>query len=340
MNMSDILHLAAQPAPSPGKLGDPLPAPLHAPVRTSLRGTLRQAVPMREHVSWRAGGNARQAYVPADQEDLSAFLATLPAQEEIHFIGLGSNTLVRDGGVDGTVILTQGAFDAMRTQADGSIYAEAGAASPKLARFATGEGFAGAEWLAGIPGTVGGALAMNAGCYGSETWDFVARAHTMSRDGTRHVRTQTEFDVGYRHCVLRSGTGRLGHDEWFVAAEFSFTRGDIATARANMKAWLDRRAATQPLNQPNAGSVFRNPPGDYAARLIESCGLKGKRVGGAEVSTKHANFIVNPDQTATAADIEQLISAVAETVDRTCQVRLEREVRIIGNATEPIPEAA
>lgn len=297
-----------------------------------LRGSLRHAVPMREHVSWRAGGNARQAYVPADLHDLAVFLKTLPAQEEIHFIGLGSNTLVRDGGLDGTVILMQGALDAMRVQADGAVYAEAGAASPKLARFATAEGLAGAEWLAGIPGTIGGALAMNAGCYGSQTWEFVARAHTIARDGTLRVRANSDFDTGYRHCVLRDANVRLSHDEWFVAAEFVFAKGDVSAARANMKAWLDRRAATQPLNLPNAGSVFRNPPGDYAARLIESCGLKGQRVGGAEVSTKHANFIVNPGETATAADIEQLIGEVAAIVDRQCQVALEREVRIIGNA--------
>ena len=310
MNMADLSHLTV---PQQG-----------------LRGTLRHAVPMREHVSWRAGGVARQAYAPADVDDLAAFMRTLPPEEEIHFIGLGSNTLVRDGGLDGTVILVQGAIDALRVQADGTLYAEAGAASPKLARFATAEGFAGAEWLAGIPGTIGGALAMNAGCYGAETWEFVARVHTIARDGNRRVRAHAEFDVGYRHCLLRDEGHRLGNDEWFVAAEFVFARGDVADARANMKVWLERRAATQPLNLPNAGSVFRNPPGDYAARLIESCGLKGKRIGGAEVSTKHANFIVNPHQAASAADIEQLIGDVAAIVERECQVRLEREVRIIG----------
>lgn len=305
----------------------------------ALRGTARHDVPMREHVSWRAGGNARQAYVPADLDDLAAFLATLPAGEEIHFIGLGSNTLVRDGGLEGTVILVQGALDTLRLQGEGEaacIYAEVGVASPKLARFATNQGFSGAEWLAGIPGTVGGALAMNAGCYGAETWEHVVRAHMIGRDGSLRVRRRDEFDIGYRHCVLRDDAVVLGRDEWFVAGEFAFARNAgptaVADSRASMKVWLERRAATQPLNLPNAGSVFRNPQGDYAARLIESCGLKGKRVGGAEVSTKHANFIVNPDQTATAADIEQLITEVAQTVQRECQVHLEREVRILGNA--------
>ena len=316
MNMAELSHLNAQPA--------------------TLRGRLRQQVPMREHVSWHAGGSARQAYVPADLDDLSQFLKTLPAHEEIVFIGLGSNTLVRDGGFDGTVILVQGALAAMRLQDDGALYAEAGVASPKLARFATKAGLAGAEWLAGVPGTIGGALAMNAGCYGAETWQFVARAHMIGRDGTRRTRVQSEFDTGYRHCVLRDADARIGHDEWFVAAEFIFPKGDVGAARANMKTWLDRRAATQPLNLPNAGSVFRNPQGDYAARLIESCGLKGKIIGGAQVSAKHANFIVNPDQTASAADIEQLIAEVAGIVERVCQVHLEREVRIIG---APVPTA-
>ena len=312
MNMSDISHLSVPPQ--------------------GWRGTLRRDVPMREHVSWRAGGNARQAYVPAGVNDLAGFLRSLPPSEEIVFIGLGSNTLVRDGGFDGTVILVQGALNAMRVSETGLIYAETGAASPKLARFATTEGFAGAGWLAGIPGTVGGALAMNAGCYGSETWEIVARAHTIARDGTLRIRPHRDFDVGYRHCVLRDADVRLGHDEWFVAAEFAFSKGDVRAARSSMKVWLERRAATQPLNLPNAGSVFRNPPGDYAARLVESCGLKGKRIGGAEVSTRHANFIVNPGATATAADIEQLILEVASTVDRQCGVQLEREVRIIGKA--------
>ena len=317
MNMAELSHLQTQPAG------------LHA----GLRGTLRQHVPMREHVSWRAGGSARQAYVPADLDDLSQFLGTLPADEEIVFIGLGSNTLVRDGGLDGTVILVQGAIDAMRLQDDGALYAEAGVASPKLARFATKAGLAGAEWLAGVPGTIGGALAMNAGCYGAEMWEFVARAHMIGRDGTLRTRVQSEFDTGYRHCVLRDAAARIGHDEWFVAAELIFPKGDVSQARSNMKAWLDRRAATQPLNLPNAGSVFRNPQGDYAARLIESCGLKGKSVGGAEVSAKHANFIINPKQTATAADIEQLIIEVAAIVERDSAVHLEREVRIIGAAS-------
>ena len=299
---------------------------------TALRGTLRRDVPMREHVSWRAGGVARQAYVPVDLDDLVAFLKTLPADEEIHFIGLGSNTLVRDGGLDGMVVLVQGALAAMRLMESGALYAEVGVASPKLARFATTEGLAGAEWLAGVPGTIGGALAMNAGCYGSETWEFVTRAHTVARDGSVRARTRDEFDIGYRHCALRDSSVVLGRDAWFVAAEFSFAKGDVSDARARMKGWLDRRAATQPLNLPNAGSVFRNPPNDFAARLIESCGLKGHRIGGAEVSAKHANFIVNPGETASAADIETLIGEVQATVLRACGVQLEREVRIIGRA--------
>ena len=263
------------------------------------------------------------------------FLRTLPVGEEIHFIGLGSNTLVRDGGLDGTVVLVQGALAAMRLMPTGTLYAEAGVASPKLARFATSEGLAGAEWLAGVPGTIGGALAMNAGCYGSETWEFVTRAHTVVRDGSVRARTRDEFDIGYRHCALRDSSVVLGRDAWFVAAEFSFSKGDVSDARARMKGWLDRRAATQPLNLPNAGSVFRNPPNDFAARLIESCGLKGHRIGGAEVSAKHANFIVNPGETASAADIEALIAEVQATVLRECGVQLEREVRIIGRAASP-----
>ena len=259
--------------------------PNHFQSPIALRGELLANEPMRRHVSWRTGGVARQAYRPADTADLQAFLRGLPAQEPICFVGLGSNLLVRDGGFDGTVVLTHRSDSTIRMDGD-LVYAEAAAASPKLARFSANQSLEGGEFLAGVPGTVGGALAMNAGCYGAETWDVVARVRTIDRRGDVHERDPAAFETGYRHVELKAGlhTGQLGEDEWFLGGWFRFHAGAMHKARALIKTWLAQRVATQPLNLPNAGSVFRNPPGDYAARLIESCGLKGFAIGGARVS--------------------------------------------------------
>jgi UDP-N-acetylmuramate dehydrogenase len=196
---------------------------------------------------------------------------------------------------------------------------------PHLARYAAKHGAAGGEWMAGVPGTVGGALAMNAGCYGGETWEHVACVETVDRAGDLRVRTPADYSVGYRHLELRDSG-----EEWFLSAVFTFGRGEEAPAMVRMKELLSQRVATQPLNQPNAGSVFRNPPDGHAARLIEACGLKGFTVGGAQVSTKHANFIVNRGG-ASAADIEAVIDHVQATVAAKTGVQLVREVRIVGD---------
>jgi UDP-N-acetylmuramate dehydrogenase len=293
----------------------------------ALRGRLREREPMRKHLSWRTGGVADRSYVPADLDDAAQFLRSLPAIEPVHFIGLGSNVLVRDGGIRGTVMLMHASHALMSMDGD-LIYAEARAASPKLARYAATHGYAGAEFLAGIPGTVGGALAMNAGCYGSETWDAVERVLMLRRSGELRERQPADFDIAYRHVALKGGD--LGTDEWFGAAWFGFRRGDGEAARRRITELLQQRIKTQPLGLPNAGSVFRNPPGDHAARLIEACGLKGCAIGGARVSEKHANFIVNAHGRGSAADIENLIEHVRNTVLARQGVELIAEVRIIG----------
>jgi UDP-N-acetylmuramate dehydrogenase len=295
-----------------------------------LRGELKANEPMARHVSWRAGGPAARFYAPADLDDLAAFLRQLPPAEPLLFVGLGSNLLVRDGGYAGTVVLTHAAGRHPQLIA-GCLYAEAGVASPKVARFAARHDLAGAEFLAGVPGTVGGALAMNAGCYGGETWEIVERAVTIDRRGVLHTRAREAFATGYRHCVLK-GAARLGEDEWFAGAWFALRRGDGAASRARIRELLERRIASQPLSLPNAGSVFRNPPGDHAARLIETCGLKGLERGGARISEKHANFIVNPKGRARAADIEWLIAQARDTVRARTGVELHAEVRIVGDA--------
>src|SRR5882724_5098352 len=296
---------------------------------SGLRGQFKRDEPMRKHVSWRAGGVADRAYAPADLEDLGIFLGRMPEREPILFVGLGSNLLVRDGGFRGTVVFTHrvlARFFLEENPGYAEICAEAGGACPKVARFAAVHNLEGAEFLAGIPGTVGGALAMNAGCYGAETWDVVARVRTVDRRGRLQIRSPGEYSIGYRHVIPLQA-----QDEFFVAAWFRFRHGDGGRGRQTIKDLLSRRIASQPLDEPNAGSVFRNPPGDHAARLIESCGLKGKRIGAAEVSLKHANFIVNKGD-ATAKDIEELITLVQETVKRRTGVELEREVEIVGEA--------
>lgn len=326
----------------------------------ALRGHFLYNEPMGKHVSWRAGGAAQRVYVPADLDDLSWLVRSLPAHEEIHMVGLGSNLLVRDGGVAGVVILLHGVLKKLaiefRTQGmppaptgrdTALIYAQAGVASPKLARFAANNNLVGGEFWAGIPGTVGGAIAMNAGCYGGETWDKLVQVLTLNRQGQLNERLPGEYVTGYRHVALKhapplpnppphAGEGtNVGLrpptpiNEWFVGGWFRLEKGDGVASRETIKTLLKKRIAAQPLNLPNAGSVFRNPPGDHAARLIEICGLKGFRIGDAQVSEKHANFIVNLGH-AYAADIERLIEHVEDYVEAHTNVRLIREVRIIG----------
>jgi UDP-N-acetylmuramate dehydrogenase len=331
-----------------------------------LAGEFRLNEPMRKHTTWRTGGPADRAYFPHSLEDLARFVRAIPKDEPVYVVGLGSNLLVRDAGLRGTVVFTHGGLKEIRVEpADGGaprVYAEAGVASPKVARFAANHGLRGAEFLAGIPGTLGGALAMNAGCYGAETWEVVESALCLRHDGQLILRTAGDFDIAYRHVALRGAQPPRAGDpsptanhesrvanresevtnhelrdtnhaplapEWFLAAWLRLPPGDADASRRAIKDLLQRRIATQPLDQPNAGSVFRNPPGDYAARLIESCGLKGFAIGGAMVSPKHANFIVNPGR-ATSADIEHLIEKVQKTVWERCQVQLEREIRIVG----------
>ena len=306
-----------------------------------LRGELRSDEPMARHVSWRAGGRVRCAYTPADLDDMALFLRGLPDGEQVHVVGLGSNLLVRDGGLDGTVIFTHWALRGLQVlrsdKTGGEIRAQAGVACPKVARTAAINNLAGAEFLAGIPGTIGGALAMNAGCYGGETWNLVAQVETIDRAGNLHVRTPQHYTIGYRSVAPRSHqmssiNGDIAYEsgqEWFVAATFRMSDGDGELSRATIKKLLAQRIAAQPLGMPNAGSVFRNPPGDHAARLIEACGLKGRRIGGASISAKHSNFIVN-DGGASAADIEALIELAQNTVQQQFGVHLEREVRVVG----------
>ncbi len=285
------------------------------------RGRMLHNEPMSRHCSWRAGGHADIYFEPADKQDLMGFLAQLDEHTAITWIGLGSNLLVRDGGIRGVVIGALNRLNQLYLQDDGTVYAESGVSCAKLARFCQQHQLSGADFLAGIPGTVGGALAMNAGAFGFETWQFVKSVEMINRHGQLALRDAADFEVSYRSVSLAD-------DEWFSAGIFAFDKNH-QLAESNIKSLLAKRNASQPIGQPSCGSVFKNPPGDHAARLIEQAGLKGLCIGGACVSEKHANFIINQKQ-ASAQDIESLIETIQKKVKQQFSIELNTEVRIIG----------
>jgi UDP-N-acetylmuramate dehydrogenase len=259
---------------------------------------------------------------PRDREDLAAFLRAAPPDVPIHWIGLGSNLLVRDGGIRGIVISTHGTLDALARLSETTVRGEAGVACARIARQCIKWGLGPAEFFAGIPGTLGGALAMNAGAFGGETWTHVRAVETMDRRGRTCRREPSEYRVSYREVIAPAA------DEWFLAAELAFERRPGAHA-GEVQKLLEHRKASQPIGEWSCGSVFTNPPGDHAARLIEAAGLKGFRIGDASVSQKHANFIINHGQ-ARAEDLERLIGHVRDTVARVHGIALHPEVRIVG----------
>lgn len=291
----------------------------------SYKGQLLINEPLASYTTWRVGGTAKRLFKPFNRDDLIVFLKDLPDSEPLLWLGLGSNSLIRDNGFAGTVILTQGCLMEIEQVDANRVRVEAGVSCATMARFCARHHLAGGEFWAGIPGTMGGALRMNAGCFGGETWQFVEQVETITRKGEIRIRKPEEFDIAYRHV------NGLEDDEWFVAATCRLIGGEKEKSLELIKELLAHRAQTQPTSEYNCGSVFRNPPGSFAAKLIESCGLKGKQLGGAIVSTKHANFIINHEGNASAHDIESLISLVRETVSQQTQIDLIREVHIIGD---------
>lgn len=287
-----------------------------------LRGDQRYHEPLASYTSWRVGGRAERFYRPADRQDLLRFLHTLPVEEPLLWLGLGSNVLIRDGGVRGTVICTVNRLPTMRMEGE-RVYAEAGVPCAHVARFCSVHGLTGMEFLAGIPGTLGGALAMNAGAFGSETWNWVEAVETVDRNGEIHRRQPGEYQISYRNVQ-----GPVA-EEWFLAAWLRPHPGDIEEGQRRIRELLARRKKTQPTRWPNGGSVFKNPPNDHAARLIESCHLKGLQIGGAKVSELHANFIVNTGN-ASANDIETLIETIRAEVRHQRGIELELEIQIVG----------
>jgi UDP-N-acetylmuramate dehydrogenase len=287
------------------------------------KGTLLNNEPLARYTSWRVGGPAQRMYIPENKADLIDFVAGLPQGEPLYWIGLGSNLLVRDGGVRGTVINTRSRLKEMRLIDSDRVYVEVGVPCAHVARFCSDLGLTGAEFLAGIPGTMGGALKMNAGAFGGETWQIVDQLEMLNQQGQVINRNKHEFEVAYRSV-------KGIDDEWFLAAELKLTKGDSQVSQLQIKALLEKRNTSQPTNKPTCGSVFKNPVGDHAARLIEACGLKGYRIGGAVVSEKHANFIENQGN-ATAVDIETLIQHIQTQVQQQFGISLQTEVCRIGD---------
>jgi UDP-N-acetylmuramate dehydrogenase len=280
-------------------------------------------VPMAKHTSWHVGGPADLFFTPRDVMDVASFMRQLPPDVPLLWIGLGSNLLVRDGGIRGAVVSTHGALGALERLSATRIQAEAGVPCARIARQCVKWGLGPAEFFAGIPGTLGGALAMNAGAWGEATWNHVAEVDVLDRRGVRHTRKPAEYDIGYR-------TVKGPEVEWFVGARLEFERKPGVNTEA-IRELLDKRKQSQPIGEWSCGSVFTNPPGDHAARLIESAGLKGFRIGDASVSEKHANFIINHGR-ALAADVEALIVHVQRTVAKANGIELHTEVRIVGEA--------
>jgi UDP-N-acetylmuramate dehydrogenase len=291
-------------------------------LRSDFEARVLHDEPMSRHTSWHVGGPADIWFTPRDREDLAGFLRNLPAATPICWVGLGSNLLVRDGGIRGVVIAPQGSFARLERLSENRVGCEISVPCTRLARQCAQWGLSQGEFFAGIPGSLGGALAMNAGAYDGETWNHVLSVEVIARNGTMRQRAASEFVPGYRHVR------RPAEDEWYLSAELQFGKGDPGQVK-RVRELSERRKRTQPLGQWSCGSVFTNPPGDHAARLIESAGLKGCRIGGAVVSEKHANFIIN-EGSATARDLERLIMQVRDTVQKVHGITLVPEVKIIG----------
>ncbi len=298
-----------------------------SPVETILAGKTLYNELLARYTSWRGGGPADHYYRPANISDLSVFLKQLDYNQPLFWLGAGSNLLIRDGGIRGTVIHLKRTLNQIRLEDDGRLYIEAGVSCPQVARFCQQNGLSGASFMVGIPGSIGGALAMNAGAFGGETWPLVSEVELIDRQGNRQWLPSTAIHVGYRNVSIP-------HEHWFVATRLSLP----ATANVDdeeIQRLLDQRRSSQPINVPTCGSVFKNPEHGFAAQLIEQCGLKGHQIGKARVSTKHTNFIENLGG-ASAFDIELLINHVKNCVEQQQSVRLDCEVRIVGERVTPL----
>lgn len=288
-----------------------------------VRGRLRENVPLAPYTWLRVGGAAQLLFIPADRADLSRFLGALPKEIPVTILGVASNTLVRDGGVPGVTIRLGPNFAKITQESDVHIRAGAACLDSVLARAAAKMGIAGLEFYAGVPGTIGGALRMNAGCYGAETCDIVREITAMDRSGRIEILTDRDMQYAYRHCGAPP-------DLIFLDAVFEGTSDWPEAITARMDEITARRELAQPIREKTGGSTFKNPDGDKGAwQVIDAAGGRGLKIGGAQMSTKHCNFMINTGD-ATAADLENLGELVREKVKASQGIELHWEVRRIG----------
>ncbi|NBW11998.1 MAG: UDP-N-acetylmuramate dehydrogenase [Caulobacteraceae bacterium] len=295
----------------------------------SVRGKLLRDEPLGPFTWFRVGGAAEVLYLPEDEADLSEFLKALDPGVPVTVLGVGSNVIIRDGGVEGVVIRLGRGFNKVQVLDSVSIWAGAAVPDAILARKAAEAGIAGLEFLAGVPGTIGGAAVMNAGCYGSETKDVLVTATVMGRDGKSFLLSEADLHYTYRHSVLQES------DLIVLSATFESEAGDPAVAKARIAEITARRETTQPIREKTGGSTFKNPPGHSSWKLVDEAGWRGKlhavTGGGAMFSDLHSNFMINPGE-ATAADIEGLGEAVRADVLAKTGVRLDWEIKRIGRS--------
>jgi UDP-N-acetylmuramate dehydrogenase len=294
-------------------------APL--PIPSGFEARVKRDEPMSRHTSWHIGGPADLFFTPADRTDLIAFLEVLPKGTPLFWLGLGSNLLVRDGGIRGVVIDTTG-LDRLEQIGDRTLYADAGVPCARIARRCISLELGPAEFFAGIPGVLGGALVMNAGAFGGETWPRVRAVDVCDARGRERRRDARDYSYSYRRLIPPVP------GEYFLGAVLEFEHRPGLT-EDGMRELIARRKETQPIGEWSCGSTFTNPPGDHAARLIEAAGLKGHRIGDIMVSPKHANFLVNVGD-ARAADVEKLVKHIQDTVQQRFGVRLTPEFHAVG----------
>ena len=286
-----------------------------------VRGTFAEGAALKDLVWFRAGGPAEILYRPADADDLATFIAARCEDTRVSVIGVGSNLLVRDGGIPGVVVRLPGVFG--KVSAEGTrVRVGAAALDAAVARAAADAGIAGLEFLRGIPGTIGGALRMNAGCYGREIKDIFVEATAIDGKGNKLTLSAADMEFVYR----KSGTP---DDLIFVEAVFEGERGNADEIRTRMNTLVEQRESTQPVKSKTGGSTFKNPPGHKAWQLIDEAGCRGLTRGGAQVSEKHCNFLINFGD-ATAADIEGLGEDVRARVKEKSGVTLEWEIKRVG----------
>ena len=290
-------------------------------IQKMLKGRLREDVSLKDYNTWKIGGKAEYFFEPSDIKDLKLFLELLQ-NTPITFLGNGSNVLIRDGGISGCVICLKNTLNNYFVKDEEYIF-EAGLSCMKMAQITARENYEGLEHLCGIPGSLGGALAMNAGCYGGNIWDHVLTVSLINNDGEIIKKNKNDFIIGYRNTSLKE-------NNFFISAVFKLRKNKLKNSLEKIKEFLQDRRSKQPTGLLSCGSVFKNPKNLYAAKLIESIGLKGYKIGGACISEKHANFIIS-DKSTKSIDIEKLINFTQKEVFKKKEVILETEVKFIGN---------